>query len=73
MDRNQPRMPAAQTRTMAQMFRMVDRSLDTGFAEAAGGSAVGLCAEMRGVVGERCVASTLWRWLWKDEKEEARR
>lgn len=66
-------MPAAHTRTMAQMFRIVERSLDADFAETAGGSAVGFCAEMRGVVGERCVASTLWRWLWKDEKEDARR
>ena len=38
----------------------------------AGVSAVGVGAVINGVVGDRWIASTLLRWLWKDEDEDRR-
>lgn len=70
MDSHQPSTPAAHTRMSAQRLKTKVYSGDVGLeGETAGGISVGFEGGMKGVAGERCVAST-WLLERRDRRDE---
>ena len=72
MDSHQPSSPAAQTSNKASVLKRKAVSEERGFkVSAAGGVAVGLEGGMKGVAGERWVASTfeLDKYEWREDME----